>query len=52
MQFICIYCSEQFSTAPSGTVISSQISKNFIELPENGRVILKFNNVRKFIILI
>ena len=41
-----IHYSEQFSTTPSGTIISSQVSKEFIQLPENGSVLLKFNNVR------
>jgi len=46
--YVCVYIMyfcEQFSTTQSGMVISSQISRGFIQLLENGRVQLRFNNV-------
>ena len=42
---MCSCYSEQYSTLQSGIIISSQISKEFIQLPENGRVQLKFHDV-------
>ena len=43
--YVCTCCSEQFNTLQSGVTISSQISKELIQLPENGYVLLKFNIV-------
>ena len=40
-----IYCSDVSGIA-AAMLISSQISYEFIELPENGLVKLKFDNVR------
>ena len=37
--------SEEYNTTSSGMIISSKISEEFIQLPENGTVQLKFNNV-------
>ena len=43
--YVCTCYSEQFSILQSGVMISSQISNKFLQLPENGHVLLKFNIV-------
>lgn len=44
VRILCTHYSVVSGSA-AGMVISSQISSGFIELPENGTVKLKFNNV-------
>ena len=43
--YLCTCYSEQYRTSQSGIVISSQISKDFLQLPENESVQLKFHYV-------
>ena len=48
---ICTCYSEQYNASQSGVIISSQISKELIELPDNGNVQLKFHNVSTCVVV-
>ena len=50
--YIIVHSAQQTSINRSGLIVSSQISQEFIKLPDNGTAKLNFSVVRSFLCII